>query len=219
MKMSIKKIVLLIAVPVASAFSNAALAEQSTLCKFYSGIKTGKIVDYSNMGFTQQVGMACHDGQGGQGVIVSRYQSQGQRYIPGSRYTQARRAPAMQADAYQHPRRLNLMSAMNNQTQSIPSTLGRQVIGQHLNPELNVALNCGMATSGNPVAMAACTATVLTENELEKCQNGFGTANGCFGPNNTVRKHVENAVSDIVQGPGPSNDLARWMNGDFSIKW
>jgi hypothetical protein len=73
------------------------------------------------------------------------------------------------------------------------------------NPEIQIASEC--AAAGSPMAVAACTSSRLTTRELQKCGNGIGTPDGCFGPNNTLRRHLENAVGDVVNGPGPSNDL------------
>jgi hypothetical protein len=73
------------------------------------------------------------------------------------------------------------------------------------NREMQLAAECSSA--GEPRAVAACIAARLTAEELQKCKNGIGSANGCFGPNNTLRVHLENSVKDLTQGPGESNDI------------
>jgi hypothetical protein len=79
--------------------------------------------------------------------------------------------------------------------------------GMALNPEMQMAVECVTASKGNPKAAAVCTAGRLTQAELDKCKKGIGTAGGCFGPNNDVRKFVENGIKDLSQGPGDNNDL------------
>jgi hypothetical protein len=73
------------------------------------------------------------------------------------------------------------------------------------NRESQLAAECAMLKE--PSSIGACIAGRLTTNEVQKCKNGIGTSNGCFGPNNSLRKALENALSDVTKGPGESNDL------------
>jgi len=73
------------------------------------------------------------------------------------------------------------------------------------NREMQLAAECSAA--GTPQAVGVCIAGRLTAEEIQKCSNGIGSPNGCFGPSNTLRQAVENAVSDLTQGPGDHNDL------------
>lgn len=76
------------------------------------------------------------------------------------------------------------------------------------NQEAQIAYQCAKTSwSGGPYAVAGCTAARLTSMEFDKCQRGIGTQEGCFGPNNTVRRFVENAGDDLHYGPGEHNDL------------
>lgn len=124
-------------------------------------------------------------------------------------------------------------------------------VAKDLNPEQQIALGCAISTGGNPKAFAICTAGRLTARELDKCwQNGIGTDDGCFGPNNELRKgaqvirdkvcettgansaacdaysfwhnnvlspgpnhevvtHLNNAISDLREGPGANNEIVK----------
>jgi len=106
------------------------------------------------------------------------------------------------------------------------SLMGRVDFGSCLsqnlsNHEAQIAYACAQTSwQGGPWAVAGCTASQLTRMEFDKCRNGIGTENGCFGPNNTIRKHVENAVNDINHGPGPTNDVfgdEGWMQNNLGF--
>lgn len=73
------------------------------------------------------------------------------------------------------------------------------------NREMQLAAECSAA--GHPKAVAACIAGRLTSEELAKCSSGIGAPDGCFGPNNTIRIHVENAIGDLTKGPGRGHDI------------
>ena len=73
------------------------------------------------------------------------------------------------------------------------------------NREMQLAAECSAA--GAPQAVGACIAGRLTAEEIQKCNNGIGSPGGCFGPSNTLRQAVENALSDLTKGPGDHNDL------------
>ena len=45
--------------------------------------------------------------------------------------------------------------------------------------------------------------------ELGKClEKGIGGP-GCFGPDNTIVKTINNAINDIIKGPGPNNEIVK----------
>jgi hypothetical protein len=50
---------------------------------------------------------------------------------------------------------------------------------------------CVGEAGGEPTRTAVCAAGRLTLNELNKCEKGIGTDDGCFGPNNSVRQHFD----------------------------
>ncbi|MDU0343962.1 hypothetical protein [Bosea rubneri] len=58
------------------------------------------------------------------------------------------------------------------------------------NPETQMAAEC-VAQYGVSKVAVACAATRLTVAEFDKCKNGIGSQNGCFGPNNTLRRAIE----------------------------
>jgi hypothetical protein len=78
-----------------------------------------------------------------------------------------------------------------------------------INPEGRIIAGC-VGQFGATYAGAGCAAGRLTTRELEKCANGVGTDSGCFGPNNDLRRHGQNAVNDLVHGPGPNNEVRKF---------
>jgi hypothetical protein len=81
--------------------------------------------------------------------------------------------------------------------------------GPKMNQEWMIAAQCAASSGGVPVTAAACTAGWLTLNELSKCfSKGIGGP-GCFGPDNTIVKAVNNAINDITKGPGPNNEVVK----------
>jgi len=70
--------------------------------------------------------------------------------------------------------------------------------------EQRVTAEC-IAKGGDEKVIAACITAKLTEAEIKKC---LGMDPGeCFGPNNEIRKAVNNTVNDVTKGPGENNDL------------
>lgn len=69
--------------------------------------------------------------------------------------------------------------------------------------ERQAVRHCAMSGVQSPYEMAVCVGFQVTKNELDNCLQG----RDCFGPNNTMRIHVNNAWRDITRGPGPNNDL------------
>jgi hypothetical protein len=88
--------------------------------------------------------------------------------------------------------------------------LGMCLLGQTLNKEWAIAAKCAEVSKGQPVAFAGCTSGLLTQRELNKCfTSGIGTEGGCFGPNNTLVKTVDNIISDLTNGPSDSNEIVK----------
>jgi hypothetical protein len=76
-----------------------------------------------------------------------------------------------------------------------------------LTPEQQIGMSCAITTGGQPYAFAVCTGWRLAGRELAKCwEGGVGTDNGCFGPNNELRK-----------GAVLLNDTARNAFGENSV--
>lgn len=80
-------------------------------------------------------------------------------------------------------------------------------VGPQLTAEQQVFADCAIKTGMQPYAMAVCVGGTLTVNELQKCIDVGVGGNGCFGDNNTLVLHVQNAWKDVTVGPGSSNDL------------
>jgi hypothetical protein len=82
-------------------------------------------------------------------------------------------------------------------------------LAPQLNPEQQIALSCAITTGAHPYPFATCTGGRLTAREIEKCwQNGIGTDQGCFGPNNELRKFSQQL-----------DDQARRAFGDQSVAY
>lgn len=106
-------------------------------------------------------------------------------------------------------------------------------LAKDLTPEQQIALSCAVKTGGNPKAFLICTGGQLLAREIGKCwQNGIATEDGCFGPNNDIRKFAdgiddrmrtalgENSevykayklYKDNVLLPGPTHDGVKALN-------
>lgn len=80
-------------------------------------------------------------------------------------------------------------------------------IGKNLTPEQQVALACAVSTGGQPHAFATCTGGQLLQRELDKCwQNGIGTPNGCWGPNNEYNKFWRGIDERAKRALGPNSE-------------
>lgn len=90
----------------------------------------------------------------------------------------------------------------------------------NLNTEMQIAVQCAVASGGEPMTFAGCTGGQLTANELNKCfTNGVGGSGGCFGPNNTIIQALQDAGYAIGQQFGPNNDLVKnWNNAVYDIQ-
>ena len=80
--------------------------------------------------------------------------------------------------------------------------------GPLMNEEWRIAAECAVETGGNPVGWAGCTAGRLTLRELTKCLTGQ-IGKDCFGPNNTIRKTLDDAFNDLTHGPGKNNEIVK----------
>jgi hypothetical protein len=82
-----------------------------------------------------------------------------------------------------------------------------------LNPEMQIALTCAVASGGEPMTFAGCAGGQLGQRELAKCwQNGVGTDQGCYGPNNSIRKFFDGVDSQLRTMLGSNNDLYKVYN-------
>lgn len=83
----------------------------------------------------------------------------------------------------------------------------------NLNPEMQIVVQCAVATGGEPYAFTACAGGQLTARELDKClRHGVGGPNGCFGPNNDIINGLREAGRIIAGQFGPNNDIVRTWN-------
>lgn len=103
----------------------------------------------------------------------------------------------------------------------------------NLNAEAQIAVQCAVATGGEPISFAGCAGGELTARELNKCLDYGVGSHECFGPNNEVVRGLSaigidirstfgptndlvvgwnTAVNDLRNGPGPNNDIVRTAN-------
>jgi hypothetical protein len=106
-------------------------------------------------------------------------------------------------------------------------------LSSQLNPEQQIGVSCAVSTGGQPYAFAACAGGRLAAREIDKCwQYGIATDQGCFGPNNELRKFSQQiddqaraafgANSAAYQAfsfwqnnvamPGPNNEVVKFIN-------
>jgi len=97
-----------------------------------------------------------------------------------------------------------------NQQTGVCIAFGTMV--KELNPEGQMVAQC-VAQYGVSKVAAACAATRLTVAEFDKCKNGIGTANGCFGPNNDLRRHIEGAYAAARREANPVEGAIRFGTG------
>jgi hypothetical protein len=84
----------------------------------------------------------------------------------------------------------------------------------NLNAEAQIAVQCAMASGGEPLTFAGCAGGELTLRELNKCLDYGVGSHDCFGPNNEVVKGLAALGLDVRETFGPNNDLVRtWNNG------
>jgi hypothetical protein len=85
----------------------------------------------------------------------------------------------------------------------------------NINTEAQIAVQCAMATGGEPYAFAACAGGQLTARELDKClSNGVGGPNGCFGPNNTIVQALAQTGEVLSAQFGPNSlPVQTWKTG------
>lgn len=113
------------------------------------------------------------------------------------------------------PNVMNLVSCARTHLQSGRQpdywTLGYCAFGNQLtaglnpNAEASVAINCAIATQGNPKAFAICTGGTLLANELDKCLTMGVGDNGCFGKNNTLTQAYERVDEELAAALGKDN--------------
>lgn len=82
-----------------------------------------------------------------------------------------------------------------------------------LNPEMQIALTCAVASGGEPTTFATCAGGQLAAAEIGKCwQHGVGTAEGCYGPNNSIRKFFDGVDAELRSALGSNNALYQAYN-------
>jgi hypothetical protein len=77
--------------------------------------------------------------------------------------------------------------------------VGKAIAGQD---EYAAAAFCVAKGATHPMAFVFCMGTSVTKTELLKCATG----GDCFGPSNTVHPMLQNALSDLTEGPGCGNE-------------
>lgn len=95
---------------------------------------------------------------------------------------------------------------------SAPAAWGQAAGMMGVNHEGQVATEC-IAQFGPSKAGAACIATRLTVDEIEKCFNdGFG-GRGCFGDNNTIVQVLRANLDAAQREPDPASAWIRLSTG------
>lgn len=85
-------------------------------------------------------------------------------------------------------------------------TLGYCAFGQAFfnpNAESAIAIQCAVATRGQPAPFVACAGGQLLYRELDKCLNdGIGGDDGCFGKNNSLTKAYDRIEEELRKALG-----------------
>lgn len=97
---------------------------------------------------------------------------------------------------------------------------GAEKLNLNLNPEAQIAIQCAVATNGEPDAFVACAGGQLSAIELDKCGTyGVGGDKGCFGKNNDIVKHLESGGMEIQAIYGPLNPIvAKWNDAMLQLR-
>ncbi|WP_165392227.1 hypothetical protein [Pseudomonas tructae] len=81
-------------------------------------------------------------------------------------------------------------------------------LAKDLTPEQQIAVSCAVKTGGNPKLFLACTGGQLLARELDKCwEHGVATNDGCFGPNNDIRKFVDQIDGSMRTALGENSEV------------
>jgi hypothetical protein len=83
---------------------------------------------------------------------------------------------------------------------------------KEVNPEWQMAAQC-VAQYGVTKVAVGCAATRLTVAEFEKCKQGIGSSQGCFGPNNDIRRFVAGAYEAARRESSPVGGAVRFATG------
>ena len=81
-----------------------------------------------------------------------------------------------------------------------------------LNAEAVVAMECAMASGGEPLTFVGCTGGRLAMMELDKCLTVGVGDHGCFGKNNVFTTTINNIGAELGRELGPNNDVVRAWN-------
>lgn len=79
-----------------------------------------------------------------------------------------------------------------------------------------ITMQIAQQCNGEPTCMAGAWMSV----EVTRCRNGVFEAGGCFGPNGEIMKAGRVIMNDVVQGPGPNNDIVGqngWLRRTFGF--
>lgn len=81
-------------------------------------------------------------------------------------------------------------------------------LAKNLTPEQQIALSCAVKTGGNPKAFLVCTGGRLLAREIDKCwKHGIATQDGCFGPNNDLRKFADGIDERMKKTLGKNSEV------------
>jgi len=128
------------------------------------------------------------------------------------------RYPLCMSSAINDPTISKILSCMEQQSKTgqvtfMGTALCYGVQNFDLNPEVQIMIECAVASGGEPYTFAGCAGGQLLTRELDKCFTyGIGGSNGCFGKNNDIIKGLK-AVGDALNVEfGPNNDLTKTWN-------
>ena len=86
-------------------------------------------------------------------------------------------------------------------------------LAKDLTPEQQIALSCVVESGGVVYAYAVCVGSQLTAREIEKCwDGGIATPEGCFGPNNEIRKFYNSVDEKMKEIFGENNEGYKIMH-------
>ena len=104
---------------------------------------------------------------------------------------------------------LQCAAQSDGDTTGFAACAGSNLFNLNLNPEQQIAVSCVVETGGQPYAAAGCIATRLTARELEKCADGIGGDDGCFGNNNDLIGRNGWTARTLGQIAGGPNSFVR----------
>ncbi|MBT2747531.1 MULTISPECIES: hypothetical protein [unclassified Lysobacter] len=134
--------------------------------------------------------------------------------------------PVCMAEKQADPQTARLINCARQQMQQGQQpdywTMGYCAFGRALlnpNPESTIAIQCALATKGQPGPFVGCAGGRLLYRELDKCLNdGIGGDDGCFGKNNTLTKAYDRVEEELRKALG-GNSVAfkAWQAARLSM--